>query len=194
MSTLNKILEHNKEFVKRNDRLQLLFKQTEVSKIPSNQLAILTCMDTRLVEFLEQATGIRRGGAKIIKNAGNIVAGSFGETIRSLIISIFELNVKEVIVIGHHDCGMAAATSGNLKTKMIERGISEEAIKVVDKEFEEWVDAYHDPIKNTLNVVQTIKKNPFIPNDILVHGLVFCPDRGELEVLHWDGRESVSHL
>ena len=185
MNTLEKILTHNTKFVESIGQRPFLSKR-DISKVPSDNLAILTCMDTRLVEFLEQATGLRRGNAKIIKNAGNIIAGSFGETMRSLIISVFELGVKEIIVIGHHDCGMSSATSKSLKQKMIDRGISEEAIKVVEKEFNEWVDAFHDPAKNALNVIKMIKDNPFIPNDILVHGLLFCPDTGELELLYAD--------
>jgi len=186
MSTLTKILDHNIQFVKAYERYQIANEMCDISKVPSNNLAIVTCMDTRLVEFLEQATGIKRGEAKIIKNAGNIIAGNFGETIRSIIISIFELNVKEIMVIGHHDCGMSSTTSKGLRRKMLERGISEHAILAIEGEFEEWVDAYHDPQKNALNVVNTIKSSPFIPRDILVHGLLFCPNRGELEVLYHD--------
>ena len=37
---------------------------------PQKHLAIVTCMDTRLVEILEPALGIHRGEAIEIKNAG----------------------------------------------------------------------------------------------------------------------------
>ena len=41
------------------------------SKLPKKHLAIVTCMDTRLVNYLEPALGIKRGDAKIIKTVGN---------------------------------------------------------------------------------------------------------------------------
>lgn len=180
-------MNHNQQFVNKDQlKCGTVLESFHVSKKPSENLAILTCMDTRLVEFLEQATGIRRGEAKIIKNAGNIIAGDFGETIRSLLISIFELGVQEVIVIGHHDCGMASTSSEILKEKMLERGIAIEAIRRIEDELDLWVDAYHDPAGNVLKVVKQIKENPLIPKDILVHGLIFCPNEGNLEVLYHD--------
>ena len=56
------------------------------SKLPQKQVAIITCMDTRLVNFLEPALGLQRGDAKVIKTAGNSVTGVFDGIIRSLMV------------------------------------------------------------------------------------------------------------
>ncbi|MCF6093726.1 carbonic anhydrase [Microaerobacter geothermalis] len=179
---LDQILEHNRKFVENKEKFDIPLYHP-VSKIPSKQLAVFTCMDTRLVEFLEDALGIRRGDAKVIKNAGNTVTRPFGASIRSLMISIFELGVKEIIVIGHKDCGMAAATAQGLKEKMLNRGISPDAIKVIEDELEQWVDTFHHPIENVHEVVKKIRDNPFIPKDVPVHGLIFCPEDGRVELI-----------
>ncbi len=186
MSTLTKILDHNVHFVNAYEQYKGVTKMNSISKIPSNNLAILTCMDTRLVEFLEQATGIKRGEAKIIKNAGNIIAGDFGEVIRSILICVYELDVKEIMVVGHYDCGMSATTSKGLIKKMLDAGISYDDISVYEPEFEDWVDAFRDPRKNSRQVAEEIKKHPLIPQDIKVHSLIFCPDSGKIEVLFHD--------
>ena len=63
-------------------------------------------MDTRLVELLPAALGLRNGDVKIIKNAGGVVTNPFGSVIRPLLVAIIELGVEEIMVIGHTDCGV----------------------------------------------------------------------------------------
>ena len=80
MTLLDTILQANRKFVQPNAFPPL-------PKNPKKQLAIFTCMDTRLVDFLEPAMGIRRGEAKVIKNAGNTIIDPFGGVIRSLVVA-----------------------------------------------------------------------------------------------------------
>lgn len=182
MNTLDQILQANEHFVK-NLPVEFTSIHTGADKFPSRKLAIFTCMDTRLVDFLEPAMGISRGQAKVIKNAGNSVTGPFEATIRSLVISIFELGVKEIVVIGHLDCGLATADSQKLIRKMLARGISADAIKMIEKEMENWVDHFHHPLENVEEAVSKIRSNPLIPNDVPVHGLMFNPHTGDLNVV-----------
>ena len=53
-------------------------------------------MDTRLTELLPAALGIMNGDVKIIKNEGGVISHPFGSVIRSLMVAIYELGVKEV--------------------------------------------------------------------------------------------------
>jgi len=189
MNALEQALMVNRDFVA-NDTNE--FKRTAhlISKVPRKKLAVFTCMDTRLVDFLEPALGIAREDAVIIKNAGNTVTGSFEATIRSLVIAIFELGVQEIMVIGHEDCGVAHSTSQDIITKMKERGISYDAIKMVKIEMEQWLNNFHRPHENVQEVVDKIRNNPLIPADVPVHGLIFEPHTGEIAVLV-DGYEQV---
>jgi len=181
MTTLEQVIEANRHFV---DKLPPEYDDAaETGKKPNRHLAIFTCMDTRLVDFLEPALGIKRGEAKVIKTAGNSVTGTFEATIRSLIVGIFELDVKEVMVIGHYDCGVAHSTSHGLVDKMLARGIAPEAIKMVEHELEHWIDTFHHPIDNVEHVVAKIRSNPLIPIDVPIHGLIFNPKNGEIEII-----------
>lgn len=182
MSILEEVIVSNQYFVE-NLPMEYINKNNKITKLPNRHLAIVTCMDTRLVEFLEHALGISRGEAKIIKNAGNTVTGPFEATIRSLVVGVFELGVKEIMVIGHHDCGIANATSQGLIDKMLSRGISEAAIRMIRHELEEWIDGFHNPLQNIKNVVDKIHSNPLIPDDVPVHGLIFDPKSGKLEIV-----------
>lgn len=182
MALLDQILEENARFVAQLPE-SYLHRNEKVSKYPARQLAIYTCMDTRLVDFLEPAMGIARGEAKVIKAAGNMITAPFDEVIRSLMVAVYELGVTEIMVVGHEDCGMQHSTSASLKERMLARGVKQEAIAAVDGEFAKWVDAFHHPRENVEKTVAEIKSNPLLPKDIIVHGLLFCPDSGRLEVI-----------
>lgn len=153
------------------------------SKLPAKKLAIVTCMDTRLVTFLEPALGLTRGDVKIIKTAGNCITGVFDATVRSLLVCIYELGVKEIAVIGHHECGMAKTTSESLSKAMLERGVSADAIRMIQKELNEWADEFHHPEENVKDAVAQLRINPLIPKDVKIHGLMFHPRTGKLELL-----------
>lgn len=156
------------------------------SKLPKKKLAILTCMDTRLIGLLEPAMGIKRGDAKIIKTVGNCVTGYFDTAVKSLMVAIYELGVMEIAVVGHAECGMQKTTSESLKKAMLERGISPDAIKLVEKDLIEWAEGFKDPEQNVRDVVKLLKDDPLIPKDIKVHGLLIHPRTGKLTLVSKD--------
>ena len=176
MTLLDTILATNRKFVRPGAFPPL-------PKNPKKQFAIFTCMDTRLVDFLETAMGIRRGDAKVIKNAGNTIVDPTGGVVRSLVAAIFMLGVEEVFVIGHRDCGMAAVDPAQMKARMIERGIQRHAIETLVPDLAQWMGAFSCPVENVERVVSIIRENPLIPRDVPVHGLIFCPNDGKLEVV-----------
>ena len=175
MTLLDEILEENREFVRNQD--------TPMTSKPRKRIAIFTCMDTRLVEFLEPAMGLRRGDAKIIKNAGNTLLHPDGGVIRSLVVAIFVLGCDEVFVIGHRDCGMASIDEEKLRASMLARGISAEKLDSLQPSLKEWCGAFHDPEGNVVGVTREMQKNALIPKDVPVHGLIFDPLSGKLNLL-----------
>lgn len=185
MTLLDSILTANKKFTRPGAFPPL-------PKSPKKQFAIFTCMDTRLVDFLEPAMGIKRGDAKVIKNAGNTVIDSNGGVIRSLVAAVFLLGVEEVFVIGHRDCGMADVDPTDLRDRMIRRGIDPQSIDSLVPGLSQWLGAFSCPEENVENVVSMIRNSPLIPDDVPIHGLLFCPDNGNLvEISRGYGRGSV---
>lgn len=177
MTLLATILQANRKFVHPGAFPPL-------PKNPKKQFAIFTCMDTRLVDFLEPAMGIRRGDAKVIKNAGNtLIDPLHGGVIRSLVAAIFMLGVDEIFVIGHEDCGMATVDPEKIKLAMIARGIAAESIDSLVPDLAQWIGAFGCPHENVADVVGKIRANPLIPRDVPVHGLIFCPNDGRLDVI-----------
>jgi len=136
-------------------------------------------MDTRLTDgFLEEAMGIKRGDAKIIKNAGNVVGV---DVTRSVAASIFSLGSEEVMLVGHLDCGMANPDIKKLKNTMEERGIATEDIDKID--LKEWIGAIASERTNVVEGVKKLKESPFIPDDVPIHGLMINPGTGSINVV-----------
>ena len=126
MEEIKKILAYNKQFVE-----EKRYEQYSASKFPNKKLAIVTCMDTRLVELLPAALGLKNGDVKMIKNAGGVVTSPFGSVIRSLLVAIIELGVTDIMVIGHTDCGVQHIDSEMMIHHMKERGITQESIDLM---------------------------------------------------------------
>ncbi|MGD1058572.1 MAG: carbonic anhydrase [Solirubrobacteraceae bacterium] len=80
---------------------------------PALQLAIVTCMDSRLDVFA--ALGLEDGQAHILRNAGGVVTD---DVIRSLAISQRLLGTNSVMVIHHTDCGMEKITDDGFRAEL----------------------------------------------------------------------------
>jgi len=63
------------------------------------------------------------------------------------------------------------------------RGIAPEAIHMVRKEMERWADGFTHPAENVEETVDELRMNPLIPKDVPIHGLIFHPRTGEIEVI-----------
>jgi carbonic anhydrase len=174
-SLLNKILKHNAHWLEERNR--------PLSKEPQKRVVIFTCMDTRLVDFLEPALGLKRGDAQMIKNAGNTLVDPGGGVVRSLVVAIHGLMCEEVLVIGHKDCGMAQIDEDKLRRTMVGRGVPESAIDALHPSLGEWIGGFHNPLGNVQRVVELLRGNPLIPRNVPIHGLMFDPGSGLLDVL-----------
>ena len=178
---IEEILAYNRRFVE-----EKAYEKFAASKYPNKKIAILTCMDTRLVELLPAALGLKNGDVKIIKNAGGVVTNPFGSVIRSLLVAIIELGVEEVMVIGHTDCGVQHIDSDMMIHHMKERGIRQESIdlmKYCGIDFEKWLTGFVTVEQSVTDTVHTIRNHPLIPSDIRVGGYVIDTYTGALQVV-----------
>ena len=177
----DKMLEHNEKFVESGD-----YKRFQTSKYPDKKLAILTCMDTRLVELIPAALGIRNGDVKMIKNAGGMITNPFDSAVRSLLIGIIELGVEEVMVIGHTDCGMAHMNAEVMIKHLLERGISQNHIDMMrycGVNFERWLRGFDDVETSVRETVDFLENHPLMPKDVVIKGCVMDTETGAVTLL-----------
>lgn len=179
MSKLYDIIDFNYTFVQNKE-----FEKYRTTKFPDRKMVILTCMDTRLIELLPQAMGLKNGDVKIIKNAGAIVSHPFGSIMRSILVAIYELNAEEICVIGHHDCGMTGLHSSSMLDKIKDYGISQEHINILNHagvDLGKWLTGFENVIEAVINSVKMIQNHPLLSKAIPVHGLIIHPETGKLD-------------
>ncbi len=179
---IQEIKEFNKQFVAEKQ-----FEKYATSKYPDKKIAIVTCMDTRLVELLPAALGLKNGDVKIIKNAGATIVNPFDSTMRSLLIAVYELGVNEIMVIGHTGCGVEGMDAGEMLQLMRERGVPEDHITLMEHcgiNLKEWLHGFEDTDAAVKETVELIAHHPLMPPEgVNVQGFVMESYTGELRSL-----------
>ncbi len=78
------------------------FRQIAESGRAAKGLAIVTCMDSRVLPL--EAVGMEMGDAKILRNAGARVTQ---DVLRTLALACYLLDVHRILIMPHTDCRMA---------------------------------------------------------------------------------------
>jgi carbonic anhydrase len=176
---IEEILEHNRTFVAKGN-----YAPYDTSKYPDKKLAVVSCMDTRLIELLPAAMGLKNGDAKMIKNAGGIITHPFGSVMRSLLIAVYQLKVETIAVVGHYDCGMQRMESKAIIEKMLERGIKRKEINLLNYcgiNLESWLKGFENSEEAVQATMGMIIDHPLMPEDIKVYGFLIDPNTGRLD-------------
>jgi len=155
------------EFRKANDAYASSFSKGNLPMPPGRHVAVLTCMDARLVpaRFL----GLEEGDAHVIRNAGGRASD---DAIRSLAISQQLLGTNEVVVIHHSDCGMLTFSNEDLRKKL-KQELHADADHVDFLPFKDLEQSVRDD-------VATLKSSPLIPKNIEVSGFIYDVRSGRL--------------
>ncbi len=182
---IDEILGYNEQFVQQN-------KLPIIGHTPRKRMAVVTCMDCRLVQMFEQALGLERGDVIELRTAGATISeperqGGLSDLIRSLAGGIYLLGVREIAVIGHTQCGLAHADPAVLTASMQALGVDPQALieneKLGDvKGLVSALGAFDEVHINVRQVVNVIRNSPYLPK-IPVHGLVIDIETGKLEMV-----------
>ncbi len=165
---------------------------------PNKKIAILTCMDPRIVPDAIN----HFGDAYIIRNAGGRATD---DTIRSLIISHKLLHTSEFFVIQHTDCGMEKFNNQVMgcllehslepatlvkncnrtleNTKSVCNCVWKDTGKCPGNNFGkhvDWLPILHGLFKSVESDVQTIRDHPLVPPNIPIYGFIYNVENGEL--------------
>ena len=187
---LDEILANNERFLQQP-------APTITGHAPRKHTAIVTCMDCRLVRMFEDALGLLRGDVLELRTAGATISQperprAANDLIRSLAGGVYLLGVREILVIGHTNCGLAHANPTVLTATMQALGVDPN--KLIEQEglgnvqgLVRWLGAFDDVHINVQEVVQVIRSSPYLPR-VPVHGLVIDIETGRLTVVESDTR------
>ncbi|HLZ59903.1 MAG TPA: carbonic anhydrase [Ktedonosporobacter sp.] len=182
---LDEILAHNEHFTQKHTL-------PTIGHAPRKRTAVVTCMDCRLVRMFEDALGLERGDVLELRTAGATIStpdrpGAANDLIRSLAGGIYLLGVREVLVIGHTNCGLANANPTALTASMQALGVDPQ--RLIEQEklgdvngLTRWLGAFNDVHINVKEVVNVIRNSPYLPK-VPVHGLVIDINTGQLTLV-----------
>jgi carbonic anhydrase len=161
MSVIDETLKANEEYARK-------FTQSHLPMPPGRKLAVLACMDARLV--VSRLLGLKEGDAHVIRNAGGIVDE---DALRSLIISHHLLGTQEFMLIHHTDCGMLTFKDHELHARLREQTGT---ASVAPSRFY----AFSDLEQDVREQIEKIRSHPWIPKHILVRGFIYDVKTGKL--------------
>lgn len=155
------------ELVAYNRRFAEGFDDQDLAVRPTRQMAVVTCMDSRMDVFA--LLGLGHGEAHIIRNAGGVITD---DVIRSLCLSQRFLGTREVVLVHHTDCGLQMVTEDGLRAELeAEIGIKP------------WwaVESFVDPYVDVRQSMRRLDMTPFVALKDHVRGFVYDVTTGLLE-------------
>lgn len=159
MDTIDALLGNNQVFA-----AGLAERHLDVE--PQRQLAIVTCMDSRLDVFA--ALGLGPGEAHVLRNAGGVITD---DVIRSLAISQRRLGTREVMLIHHTDCGMQKITDDGFRLELQETtGVSPSFA----------IESFQDVEADVRQSILRVRRSVFLPHRDVVRGFVYDVDSHQL--------------
>lgn len=166
MSTIDELLANNGSFA---DSLP----ERHLDVRPSRQLAIVTCMDSRLDVFA--ALGLGDGEAHVLRNAGGVITD---DVIRSLAISQRLLGTREVMLIHHSDCGMQKVSDDGFRAELQEATGTAPAFAI---------ESFKDLDADVAQSILRVRRSSFLLHRDAVRGFVYDVDTHRLREVDVDG-------
>jgi carbonic anhydrase len=152
MRAIDELFENNEAFADGRP-------EAELDVRPRRQLAIVTCMDSRLDVF--QALGLQDGEAHILRNAGGVITD---DVIRSLAISQRKLGTREVMLIHHTDCGLMKLTDDGFRAELQDAaGIAPSFA----------IESFGDIDADVRQSILRVRRSPFLLHRDVVRGFVY---------------------
>ena len=131
-------------------------------------LAIVTCMDSRIEPLT--MLNLKRGDAKILRNAGGRVTG---DVLRTLVLATHLLGVNRILVVEHTECKMASHTADEVHQSIFEAsGIDSRSL-----EFQ----LMDDQLQSLAQDVQRVRSSPYLPGGVEVGGFLYDVRTGLLK-------------
>ena len=159
MDTIDDLLANNRSFA---DSLA----ERHLDVRPSRQLAIVTCMDSRLDVFA--ALGLGDGEAHVLRNAGGVITD---DVIRSLAVSQRRLGTRDVMLIHHTDCGLETISDDGFRDELREATGVAPAFAI---------ESFKDVDADVRQSVLRVRRSTFIPHRESVRGFVYDVDTHRL--------------
>lgn len=163
MGVFEDLLAGNAEFV-------ASFEAGRLPAPPARKLAILTCMDARILPL--GVFGLGTGDAHIVRNAGGRVSD---DVLRSLLVSTHTMGVRSIAVVHHTECGMTKLSDEEFRARVIEAtGHDPSPLPLL---------TIDDPDEALRHDVECLVRSPLLPTGTEVAGFIYDIGTGRLHLV-----------
>ncbi|NDJ75533.1 MAG: hypothetical protein GYB65_04675 [Chloroflexi bacterium] len=153
--------------------------------------AVITCMDPRVnLEAIGipafAGDGAGASPVRIIRTLGAMADS------RSLLAGIFLAGFREIVLLVHTDCGCRLAYARiDVIVENMQNRLSPAAFQAfradIGEPFAEklrtYLKAFQDPRAAVEREIDSIRRLPFVPDDLILHGLLYELETGRVEVV-----------
>lgn len=141
-------------------------------------LIALTCIDPRLNAHFPNVLGLRDEQFIWLRNAGNVISSTTSSTVRSLALACAVKGGREIVIIGHSDCGVRRTTVADLTDRLRAVGVPRERLP---DDIVGYFGLFASERQNVIGGADFVRRSPLIGAGIPVHGLLIDLQTGRLE-------------
>lgn len=138
--------------------------------IPTEHVAIVTCMDSRIDIF--RIFGLDSGQAHILRNAGGLATD---DMLRSLVLSQRAMQTREIVLMHHTGCGLHGTDEAALNATLVEE---------VGHAPPYGFGAFDDIDRAVRDAVERVRAHPFLPHRDHVRGFIYETETGHVREVH----------
>jgi len=157
-----------------------------IGKPPFNgsaRTAVLTCMDSRIPPL--EMLGLVPGEVFILRNAGNTITP---DSLRSLLVCLTTMCCRNVLIVGHSNCGMRAPLGPGADVKeMIDLEAFRTYMGMEKAELSQLLGFHHhletDWVRQQVDDLRKVLKSVMPSTSISVVGAVYHLEDGRLELI-----------
>jgi carbonic anhydrase len=166
----------------------------------NQKVLFLTDIENGLESILQEMTNIRAENMLTIQSYDSVISHPYGDIMRSVIIAIYQENVKEIFVVGTKD---KRAATVNVLTQL---DSIKDKIQTLDYLFQNcipefsggtvdgWLNGKEIGSDNIVKSVDSIRHHPLVPAHVKVRGLILNNNDGKFSILEVPTDKTVSNL
>ncbi len=144
-------------------------------KLPKYPVIILTCMDPRI--DVHRIFQLEPGDVIVVRNAGNQYSQ---DSLRSILLAIYQYNIKYIIILGHLDCGMTKTNLLELKRNVPYEFLPRISNKTIDvfKETKEYFKPFNDELINIKQQIEALQRLEIHNPKLKILGMLYDIETG----------------
>jgi len=145
------------------------------NKIPKYPVLILTCFDPRI--DVHRIFQLNPGDIFVLRNAGNLYTQ---DTLRSILLTIYQYNIKYIIILGHLDCCMTKIKLLELKRKIPYEFLSYKSGENLDlfSEIRDFFKPFIDELRNIKQQVENLQRLHMHKPEVKITGMLYDVETG----------------